>query len=196
MLHLASGKLAVLNISFLVSDDDLTTSGILIGRPILQHLRVDTKTLLESNRTTLDGTDCASVGNPTVPGKAGSVSTIMTSRANDVEDHIKPQDPGRPRVNYFTSRKEVDPFPDSSLLDPVKREQGPDIDAAIAEQLDIASKNGLTGNHLTRLRDIVHSNTNIFRVGLSSGEAANIPPLRISLTPDARPTRVKLRNYS
>lgn len=41
VLRLLCGKLAVMNISFLVSDDGLTGGGIFIGRPILEHMRVD-----------------------------------------------------------------------------------------------------------------------------------------------------------
>jgi len=196
VLHLSSGKLAVLNISFLVADDDLTSGGLLIGRPVLQHMRVDTKTLLESNRASLDGTDCADIGNPTIVDKRGHVGTIMDKRSAEVEHHIPNQDPNRPRVDYFQSRKEIDPFPDASLLDPVDADQGADIDGAISDMLKQAEDNGLKGKHLHRLQKMVMDNVDIFRVGLSSGPAADITPLKIDLTADAKPIRVKLRNYS
>jgi len=114
-----------------VADDDLTAGGILIGRPVLKHMRVDTKTLLESNRSALDGIDCADVGNPTVADKRGNVSAIMTQRASNVEDHVPIQDPARPRVDYFQSRKEIDPFPDASLLDKADADQLPDVGCEI-----------------------------------------------------------------
>lgn len=88
VLHLSSGKLVVLNVSFLVAGDDLTVGGILIGRPVLEHMRADTKTLLESNRASLNGTDCAEVGNPTVTNQNGYVSSIIKQSADTVEDHM------------------------------------------------------------------------------------------------------------
>jgi len=196
VLHLSSGKLAVLNISFLVADDDLTAGGILIGRPVLRHMRVDTKTLLESNRDALDGIDCANVGNPTVAENRGHVSAIMSQRASEVEKFIPIQDPLRPRVDYFQSRKEIDPFPDASLLDRLDADQAPDVQGALDTALAQAGKNGLQGRNFIRLQNMANNNLNIFRVGLSAGAPANITPLRIQLSADATPTRVKLRNYS
>ena len=61
ILHLAAGKLALLNVKFLVADGELATEDLIIGKPVLQHLKVDTSTLMERNRKPLDGTDCAVV---------------------------------------------------------------------------------------------------------------------------------------
>ena len=46
VLHLSAGQLALINVSFLIADDDLTCEDLLIGLPVLRHLQVDTKTLL------------------------------------------------------------------------------------------------------------------------------------------------------
>lgn len=35
---------------FLVADDDLSGEDLFIGLPILEHLRIDSNTLLENNR--------------------------------------------------------------------------------------------------------------------------------------------------
>lgn len=37
---------------------------------------------------------------------------------------------------------------------------------------------------------------NIFRVSFSSGPPTKLPPLKIELTPDAKPVKVRLRRYS
>lgn len=58
VLILSSERLALRNISFLVADDNLACEDILIGCPVLQHIRIDSKTLLNSNYCALDGTDC------------------------------------------------------------------------------------------------------------------------------------------
>ena len=64
VLQLASGQLALANITYLVADSGLACEDLLIGLPVLQHLQVDTKTLLENNRAILNGADYSSVGNP------------------------------------------------------------------------------------------------------------------------------------
>lgn len=46
ILQLASGELALANLSFLVADDQMTCEELIIGLPVLRHLQVDTRTLL------------------------------------------------------------------------------------------------------------------------------------------------------
>lgn len=61
ILHLASGNLALMDISFLVANDDLACEGLLIGRIVLQQLWVDTNSLLDNNRFAINGADCSEV---------------------------------------------------------------------------------------------------------------------------------------
>ena len=63
-MQLAPGQLALANLSFLVTDDDMACEELFIGLPVLLHLQVDTRTFLENNRAVLDGADCSNVGNP------------------------------------------------------------------------------------------------------------------------------------
>lgn len=57
--------MALRSISYLVFDDDLACEDSLIRLPVLQHLHIDSKTLLEANRRALHCTDCSDVGIPT-----------------------------------------------------------------------------------------------------------------------------------
>lgn len=59
VLRLYSGRLAFMNIDYVVADADLASEGLLIGRPVHEHMRVDTKTLLGANSALLDITDCS-----------------------------------------------------------------------------------------------------------------------------------------
>eukprot|EP00737_Agarophyton_chilense_P004416 gb/GEZJ01005548.1/.p1 GENE.gb/GEZJ01005548.1/~~gb/GEZJ01005548.1/.p1 ORF type:complete len:277 (+),score=18.39 gb/GEZJ01005548.1/:1081-1911(+) len=125
VLHLSSGSLALQNITYLVADNDLACEELLIGRPVLRHLRVDTETLLNNNRFALNGADCLEVGNPTVDSDEGYVSCLMVERlhkdlhASDAIQRIQPP-LNRPRANFHAARQDQDPFPDPSLLDPIK----------------------------------------------------------------------------
>ncbi len=65
VMKLRVGKMALKNVTFLVCDDKMTNEPIIIGRPVLEHLRIDTKTLPEERALDLDGTDCSNVANPT-----------------------------------------------------------------------------------------------------------------------------------
>lgn len=49
---------------------------------------------------------------------------------------------------------------------------------------------------ITRSWKIVSDRVYIFRCSSSSGPPARLPPLKIELTPDAKPVKVRLHNYS
>lgn len=133
VLELSSGRMALRNVAFLVADDDLAFEDVLIGLPILQHLQIDSRTLLERNRAVLDGTDCANVGNETKNNSNGVLRRLMVSRMQhvDKETHSDrrnqdgkneqegtiPLDSNRPREDYFELQQQKDPFPGPSLLD-------------------------------------------------------------------------------
>jgi len=61
---------------------------------------------------------------------------------------------------------------------------------------DQAFQNGLPTAQRKILADLIDSHIDIFRTSFSAGEPAKIKPLKIELTPDARPVKVRLRNYS
>ena len=76
VLILNSGRLALKNIHYLFPDDAMTTEDLLIVRPVLRHLRVDTKTLLEDRIKSVDGTDCSP---DRLPADGGHVSRLMVA---------------------------------------------------------------------------------------------------------------------
>lgn len=83
-LQLSSAQLTLTNISFLVTVDHFCCEDLVIVLPMLQHLRIDRKTLLEAQFNALDGTECAEVGNPTV-GPEGSVGRLMVAHMQQVK---------------------------------------------------------------------------------------------------------------
>lgn len=58
ILKLCPVPLALVNVSFLVVDADITAEDLLVGFPTLRHIGVDTKTFLEEKGDVLDGADC------------------------------------------------------------------------------------------------------------------------------------------
>ena len=198
VLNLSSGRLALKNLRFLIPDDAVASEDMLIGRPVLRHLRVDTKTLLEERVSSLDGTDCSPDLLPKANG--GHVSRLMLARLNRVNndevDTPPTADPTRPKVNYFSARAEEDPLPDPSLLDPIDEEQHEDIKTAVDDLRKQAFENGLASDRRPMLGKLLSGHMDIFRTSFSSGPPARLPPLEIELTNDATPVKVRLRKYS
>eukprot|EP00737_Agarophyton_chilense_P003792 gb/GEZJ01004544.1/.p1 GENE.gb/GEZJ01004544.1/~~gb/GEZJ01004544.1/.p1 ORF type:complete len:294 (-),score=41.13 gb/GEZJ01004544.1/:342-1223(-) len=130
-LKLSAGPLALVNITFLVADEELTAEDLLIGLPVLEHLGVDTKTLLEEKRNFLDGFDCSSVCASQSSVLGGQLSRLMIARSNQLpnsEDFSSSlSDATRPSVNYDHVHEEQDTFSDASLLDEVDSSQSNEV---------------------------------------------------------------------
>lgn len=90
---------------------------MIIGLPVLHHLKVDNKTLLEQNRGEFDGTDCSAVNFATPYVKLCSIGRMMRASAGDFEEYYTALDPQRPIANYYAARNEEDLNPDPSLID-------------------------------------------------------------------------------
>lgn len=197
VFNLFSGNIALADVTFLVAEDAIACEELIIGLPVLRHLKVDTRTLLENNRSKLDGQDCSAVGNPTMSSKGGVLSLMITARLNGVANEMSETVwNDRPRVNYFSVRTEADPFPDPSLLDPIDSEKHEDILQGVKDMKDTAKKNGLEPDSANSLERLINTNIDVFRNGFSSGPPSKIRPLRIELMPEAKKIRVHLLNYT
>ena len=96
--------MALRKVNYIIADDDsaIKCEGLLIGLPVLQHLRVDKKTQLEAKIHSLDGTDCSLLNQE--PSNIGKLGRLMTERLNrQREDETRPAD-DLTRVNYQKAR--------------------------------------------------------------------------------------------
>lgn len=155
--------------------------------------------LLEERRDLLDEADCSSAQSSLLI-RGGRVSRLMIARLNQVSNaevgDAQPLDYMRPRVNYFNVRQEQYPFPDSSLLDAPDCVQSDEVKEEIAQMVHVAVEDGFLNDHLTDSKKIVSDHMEIFRTSLSHVSAADVPTIKVDLFPDAKPVKVRLRNYS
>ena len=106
----------------MVADDDLAYEDLWIDLPVLEHIRVDTRTMLEAQRLAMDATDCI-LNTRTGTNHGEYFSRFMNFRLNRIPNC----DQHRPRVDYFSARQEEDPLSDPSLLDALDEIQQDDI---------------------------------------------------------------------
>lgn len=189
VLQLSAGPLALLNVTMLVADAELADEDILIGRPVLSHLGIDPRTMLESKRSQLHETDYKMLsGNASPNSKIGriliarikGVKNPELSPATDTEE--KPastdcendpektkQTPSpvlpvhRPRSNYFGNRADVDPFPNPNLIDLPDADQQLAIKQAVNNMLNDALAHGFPRARFDDLRKSVLDRLNVFR---------------------------------
>lgn len=207
VLHLSVGPPALLNVTFLVVDAELAENDILIGQPVLKHLGIDSKTMLENNRAELNETDSSGVvRDDMVPSTVGR---ILIARIRGVQNMITNfnygggqnmktpavYSPPRPRSNYYVNKADVDPFPNLSLIDLPDEDQAASVRTAVEDMLKDALVQGFPHNRFDDLRKTVMARLGVFRTDFSQSSAP-IPPLRLELKPDAKPVHVKIRKYS
>eukprot|EP00171_Calliarthron_tuberculosum_P022172 IDg22172t1 len=164
ILNLKVGRMAMKNLSFLVADDQMSAEPLIIGRPVLEHFNLDTKTLLEKHAKQLDGIDCAEVGNPT--------------------------------TFEGTGLKRIDPFPDPALVENPEKNAKDTVHQALIDLIDDAKANGLPEEYHDEIEALIMEHKAVFCLGLTPDAPAKISPLEIRLSEQARPIKVKLRNYS
>lgn len=74
VIHLSAGQMALVIVTYTVSNSERTAEDLLIGLPILQHLGIDSKSLLEERSDQLDGSDCFNLGDSKSMARSGQVS--------------------------------------------------------------------------------------------------------------------------
>lgn len=197
VLKLSAGKMALLNVTFLVADDDTACEDLLLGLPVLRHLGIDSRTLLEQKWSSLDGTDCAGIDGHQSSNMIGLLGRLIVARMQRDDDDKSHEPPtNRPRANYFDSQHPADPFPDPFLINaPDEEAEDAQSHKDIEELLARSKAEGFPEEHWEELQKVVWDHAPAFRTSFSS-TPAKVEPLRINLKPEAQPVRVKLRNYS
>lgn len=72
--------MALLNVMFLVVDDDTACEDLLIGLAVLRHPLIDSCTFLEQNCNALDGTESSNLEPPTNGKKVGHLGRLLVAR--------------------------------------------------------------------------------------------------------------------
>ena len=134
-----------MNSYWLIPTSRLGGEELLIGRPLLQHLRADPLKILEANREQLHETDCSTV-------VTNSHTKSSTHRIQDDQLEDRPKSPSALRVTDETVRNETDPYPDRSLLDTLDNDQREDVVTATADMLKRADTTAISKQGLTQLK--------------------------------------------
>lgn len=77
VLQLSAGQMALLNVIFLVSDDETAFENLLSVLPVLRNLVIDSRTHLEQNWSSLYGNDCSSFADHSINGIIGRLGLIL-----------------------------------------------------------------------------------------------------------------------
>lgn len=122
---------------------------------------------------------------------------IARLERNDKDEHPKHNNhaPSRPRSNYYVNRFDEDPFPDPNLMELEDTGNNDQEKQDLEDMIQRAKDNGLPQSHWRAVEFLVQEFSGSFSNRFSA-TPSKVDPLIIRLTPDAKPVRVKLRNYS
>lgn len=91
-LYLSVGPFALLKVTFLVASAESAENDLPIGQPALQHLEIDSKTMLENNRAKLNKSGCSGVPRDTkIPASVGRtlIAKIRKVKNNEINTEKK-----------------------------------------------------------------------------------------------------------
>lgn len=193
VLELSAGLLALSNVSWLTTGNDLSFEDLQVDFLVPHHLKIDWSRILESNRSTVDGTDCSSIDQPLFTKPRGTLGRLMLSplqrgRDRNVERESKQinRDPNLPRVNFFAHKIDIDPFPDPNFIG-LEESERDKLEGhyfnAISQQ---ANNNWLPESHSDQLQIVVWQLSSTFDTQLSP-TPSRVEPVLIDLTTDAKP---------
>lgn len=222
ILKLNAGPLVLLNGSFVVINAQLAVEDLLLGPPVLKHLRINYQTILQWNHTCLNETDCNTIDTTAAPTSIigriliARIRRVRTEAARTNEDNepqeqhtattstgTKPTNGANnttptppPRVNYYHTRNMPDPFQNPNLIDLPDAGQEGASKTAVEDMLAEALVADFPRARINQLQQVVMDRVNVFRTTFSKDKSANITRLKSKLKPDAKPAIVKLRGYN
>lgn len=108
VMKMASVHIALDNVTYLVAEDKLGIEDLLIGLPVVQHLHVDSRTLIGNNRALLDVTDGFQVVNRTESDRGGQINLITVARLTRIPNSQVLKSPikyeeSRPKINFYAA---------------------------------------------------------------------------------------------
>lgn len=179
---------------------------LLVRHLVLKHLGIDSGTLLEQNRATLESTDCSPVDHPTTNSNCGARRWLCIARLKcktsfnmDEEKEItafrEMKKYNRPRGNYIFHKLDVHPFPDSTLFSAEESNSEEKEKTDITSMLKRGKQNGFPTWQWPQSEFIIWKFANTFSTRFSS-TPTRVEPLKIELTAEAGPLRVRHRYYS
>lgn len=124
VFELYIGLLKVAYAFFLLGDVGVSYKVLLVGLSILHRLGINSRTLLERNLATLDGTDYSDIQQRTIAKSARSLGRLMIARILRIfgrqpinEQYSKdPPDPQELRENYIVQKFENYFFPYLNII--------------------------------------------------------------------------------
>lgn len=136
-------------------------------------------------------------------GKSGGyVSRVIYARLNRQQENqtdapsVIQREDLCPCLNYFKDHSDEKPFPDQALLDLMDSKQHSNVVYAVDQMLQSAVDSGLPNGQVKQLAHHAARPLACLPYSFSAGPPAKFESLKIELTPDARPVRVKLCNHS
>lgn len=217
----AVGPLRLRNVEFLVFEESM--SEVLLSRPTLQAIGFDLDKHLATVRDVFHDADFSHIGlsgtgsasQDLLPVHPSRLARVLLNRKADenaatgiVDEQFCSDDVNSSQEDEGLEKTSSTPSPlfygDGEDDDPLRDDTGdfigdedPDeTKRALEQRFNDAIDSGLPAEHHDELRSLLHDYSDIFRTKMGSDPPASVAPMTITLKPDAKPVRVRVRRYS
>lgn len=72
-----------MKVTFLVADGETACEDLLVGLPVLCHLGIDSRTLIEEKWSSLEETDCSTIANHARDGKTSLLGRLLLAHLQE-----------------------------------------------------------------------------------------------------------------
>lgn len=152
---------------------------VLIGRPLLEALGLDTKTILEAASDRHNG--IVNVPDILLTQIEPQKGTLAKFIREGIYHHQHADD------GYVS---------DEDIYIDLGEDMPGEVELALQKKVTEAKANNLSSEGVTELQALLREFTEIFRVRLGKTAPAKVPPMRVKLKTGARPVIAKARRYS
>ena len=159
------------NVYFLVVNDDMDE--ILLGRPFLKSIGFNLVDHLTRFRDSIDGKSLEHVD-------AAGMKTASTSNSG---------------MTYMAPDDDPIKLPECIAAN-IGNDSKESIDKAFNKMVAEAEGNGISPEGLERIKSLLVRFRGIFRIKLGNDPPASVPPLKITMTPNAKPVCSMQRRYA
>ena len=171
-----AAKLRIRNVGWLIADRP--TANVILGREVLAIMGLVNETLLNAAYDKFNGVFDASHNKN---AQNGSICSLVSSADNMSTFHSSGNDEGHEE-------------PEEMYLD-IGENTDEEVREALDNRVSEARQAGLSVKGAERLRKLLETNRQIFRLKLGNDPPAKVSPMEIRLKHGSKAVRVKARSY-
>ncbi|KAE9329883.1 hypothetical protein PF008_g15840 [Phytophthora fragariae] len=187
MLATSAGPLMLRNLECFVDESD-PSHGLIVGRPIMKILGYSTDELLVRARDAQTEWELAGADDTTAPTAEGTTPLQRVCRLQAAAMETS--------VPSVAASEDVERYETRTAFPTVAPEVLADLIRTLEQRFKVATEMGLVLEPQARLKAILRTRQDVFRLQFGDDPPVRVAPLQVRLKPGVTPTKSQPRRYS